>query len=272
MYFCRLLVGRRQLRPRVRFSLACVLFVLSGLCPTASAVLVDWDTISWTPGTLTNSLDVDAGTPGNDVTITLGGGNTLTDDVHTSSPTPQIDMSLTGGLSPVENSFDIAGNLHTKSKVDFTLTFSPQYSLGAKDVTFTIFDIDLGTNRDEIDNIYGVALDGTHVAPTITNLGAQVTLTGTGLNQLLTGWVVTPDSGAGSSDGNATISFGTTPITAFVFTFGNNAGAPRYQQIAVGDIFFTPIPEINYTTPAIVLCTAATALDWRRRRRRKLPA
>jgi hypothetical protein len=281
MYSCRLRVCRQQrlLAPGFRFTpfstlsvaFACSILTFFAPCHHTSAVLVDWDSVTWTPGSLSNSLDVDPGTPGNDVTITVAGGNTLTDDIHTSSPTPQIDTSLTGGLSPVENSFDIAGNLHTKSKVDFSLTFTPQYSLGAKDVTFTIFDIDLGTNRDEIDNIYGIALDGTHVAPTITNLGAQVTLTGSGLNYFLSGTIVVPDSGPGSSDGNATISFGSTPITGFVFTFGNNAGAPRYQQIAVGDIFFTPIPEVSSTLPALILCTAAAALDWRCRRRRKFP-
>jgi hypothetical protein len=283
MYSCRLLVCRRSQRlparcfrfvtlPALPWGIACSIFALFAPSHNASAVLVDWDTVTWAPGSVSNSLDVDPGTPGNDVAITVGGVNVLTDDIHTSSPTPQIDMSLTGGLSPAENSFDIAGNLHTKSKVAFSLTFTPQYSLGAKDVTFTIFDIDLGTNRDEIDNIYGIALDGTHVAPTITNLGAQVTLTGIGLNQLLSGTLVTPDSGAGSSGGNATISFGNTPITGFAFTFGNNAGAPRYQQIALGDIFFTPIPEVNSALPAILLCTAAAALDWRRRRRRKFAA
>jgi hypothetical protein len=175
--------------------------------------------------------------------------------------TPQIDSSLTGGLSPVQNFLDIAANLHTNSKVGLSANFSALYTLGVKDVTFTIFDIDLGTNRDEITNIFGVALDGTPVPATITNLGAQVTLTGTGLAQQLTGTVVTPDSGADSGDGNTSISFGSNAITGFPFTFGNNAGAPRYQQIGVGDIFFTPIPENDALWPIAVLSVTAIAAE-----------
>ena len=248
--------------------LAVVTALFASACPSAKALLVDWDTLTWAPGSLANSYDIDPGTPGNDVTITVSGkASTFTNDSTTGIITPNIGTAITGGLNPVQNSFEIAGNLFTNSKVTLAVDFTPQYNVGVRDVSFTIFDIDLGTNKDQIKSIYGIALDGTHVAATITNLGTAVTLTGSGLAQVLAGNVASPNSGAGSADGNATISFGSTAITGFSFVFANNAGAPRYQDIAIGDIFFTPIPEVDPAVPAIILCVAAVLFAHLRKRR-----
>jgi len=41
-----------------------------GLSP-AAATLLDWNTVTWTPGSLTNSYDVDPGSPGNGATTNL---------------------------------------------------------------------------------------------------------------------------------------------------------------------------------------------------------
>jgi len=128
---------------------------------------------------------------------------------------------------------------------------------GANNVSFTIFDIDVSTNADIISGIYGVALDGTLVAATITNVGSTVDLTGTGLNQVLTGNAASANN---SSNGNATISFGSTIITDVFFTFSNTAGAPRYQDIGIGDLTFTPVPEINPALASSLSCLVAGGL------------
>jgi hypothetical protein len=91
-------------------------------------------------------------------------------------------------------------------------------------------------------------------------------LTGTGLSQILTGNAASPNN---SSNGNATISFGSTLIYDVFFTFGNTAGAPRYQDIAVGDVTFTPVPEINPAISASLSCLLAVGLTvWMQRRAR----
>ncbi len=266
---CLSLIIAIMSRPRYTpLILAVVTALFGSACPSAQALLVDWDTLTWAPGSLSNSYDIDAGTPGNDVTITVSGqASALTNDSTTGIMTPNIGTSITGGLSPVQSSFEIAGNLHTNSKITLTVGFNPLYNLGVRNVSFSIFDIDLGTNKDQIKSIYGIALDGTHVAATITNLGSVVTLTGSGLAQALAGNAASPNSGAGSANGNATISFGSTAITGFSFVFANNAGAPRYQDIAVGDIFFTPIPEVDPAVPAIILCAVAVLFAHLRKRR-----
>ena len=215
--------------------------VLAGWAGTAHALVLDWDGVSWTPGSLNNSYDLN-GDSINDITLTMTAqNNTFTNDPTTGDMTPAINQTITGGQSPVKNTLMLAGNLFTHSDMTIQMSF-PGAQPGANNVSFSIFDIDVSTNSDMISGIYGVALDGTHVAATITNVGSTVDLTGTGLNQVLTGNAASANN---SSNGNATISFGATIITDVFFTFSNTAGAPRYQDIAIGDLTFTPVPEIN---------------------------
>jgi hypothetical protein len=246
--------------------LACFLV---GASQNARALVLDWDTAGWTAGSLSNSYDLN-GDAVNDVTVTATSQNpgVWTNDPTSGTMTPAVNQTMTGGLSPVENSLILAANLHTNSNVTLQLSFTggPGGLPGANNVSFTIFDIDITTNSDIINSIYGVAPDGTHVAPTITNIGSAVTLTGTGLSQILTGNAASPNN---SSNGNATISFGSTLIYDVFFTFGNTAGAPRYQDIAVGDVTFTPVPEINPAISASLSCLLAVGLTvWMQRRAR----
>jgi hypothetical protein len=97
-------------------------------------------------------------------------------------------------------------------------------------------------------------------------VGSAVTWTPGGLSQELSG-----NTGAAnnSANGNVTISFGSTLITDVFFSFGNTAGAPRYQDIAIGDITFTPVPEINPAAASVVSCLVAAGLMVFVHRRRK---
>jgi hypothetical protein len=183
--------------------------------------------------------------------------------------TPAINQTLTGGQSPVQNSLMLAGNLFTHSDLTVQLSFNnAPGQFAATNVSFTIFDIDVTTNSDIISNIYGVAPDGSHVAATITNLGSTVTPSGSGLAQVLTG---NSPSSNNSGNGNATISFGST-VTDIFFTFSNNAGAPFYQDIALGNIAFTPVPEINPAATSGISCLLALGLTVLIQRRAKLKA
>jgi len=231
---------------------------LSCFCASAHAIVLDWDTITWPAGTLANSFDIDPSQPGNDITITLSGAtHRITTDPATGTQTPATTFSLEGGTSPVEAALHIAADLHTNDKITYTVTFSPQYLLGVLDVTFTLFDIDTETNADEIRNIYALAPDGTQIAPTITNLGSAVSLSGSGLSQLLVGTASSPNTGPGSGNGNATITFAGY-ISSFTFTQENTPGTPRLEQIALSDIAF--VPETNPSLSALGICLAAMGL------------
>lgn len=244
---------------RNRFSVfsAVLLVLLAGWTGTANALVLDWDTVAWNPGSLINSYDLN-GDAVNDFTarITSQQANIWAVDPATGTQTPAVNQSLTGGLSPVQNSLNLAANLKTQSDVTIQLSFTGALA-GANNVSFSLFDIDVTTNSDIISGIYGVAYDGTHIAATITNLGSAVSLTGTGLNQVLTGNAASADN---SSDGNVTISFGSTIITDVFFTFSNTAGAPRFQNIGIGDISFTPVPEMNPAMVAAASCIGAVVL------------
>jgi len=249
---------------------ACLVFLAAGP-QVAHALALDWDTAAWTAGSLNNSYDLN-GDALNDVTvkITSQQPNIWANDPTSGAQTPAITQTLTGGLSPVQNSLMLAANLKTNSNATVQISFSggATWTTAANNVSFTIFDIDITTNSDIIDSIYGVALDGTHVAATITNVGPAVTLTGSGLTQKLTGNAGSPDN---SGNGNATISFGST-VTDVFFTFGNSSGAPRYQDIAIGDISFTPVPEINPALASAISCLLALGAVMAFHRRAKTKA
>jgi hypothetical protein len=77
--------------------------------PHARGALVDWDTLTWAPGSLSKSFDVDPSNAGNDIAFTLSGNTgTFTNDVSTGIITPAITMSLQGGQSPVQKSLELA--------------------------------------------------------------------------------------------------------------------------------------------------------------------
>jgi hypothetical protein len=247
----------------------------------AQALVLNWDAISsdpnapgplgvWAPGDLVNSYDLNGdGVKDIKVQITSQQGNIWDLDPTSGSQAPVVNKSLTGGLA--ENSLLLAADLHTKSACTVRISFSGGNGAlntpGAANVSFTIFDIDITTNADVVSTIYGLAPDGiTHIAPTITNVGSGILLTGNGLTYDLEGTVASPNN---SSAGNVTISFGSTLITDVFFNFGNTAGAPRYQDISLSDITFTPVPEINPAMAAGASCLVAVGLTvflrWRRK-------
>ena len=137
-----------------------------------------------------------------------------------------------------QNSLNVSADLKTHSNVTIHLSFTGAQP-GAGNVSFTIFDIDVTTNSDIIDSIYGVALDGTQVAATITNIGSAVTRTGTGFDQVLEGNNGSPDNGPGSSNGTHD-HFWPTIITAFSFRF-QYIRCSAFQNIAIVDVI-TPVP------------------------------
>ena len=242
------------------------------MAPQARALVLDWDSVAWAQGSLINSYDVN-GDGVNDVKveITSQQANIWANDPTSGEQAPTINQTMTGGLIPAQNSLMLAANLKTHSDTTIQISFSggngPLNTPGAANVSFTLFDIDITTNSDIISEIYGVAPDGTHIAPTITNVGSTATLTGTGLNQMLEG---NSASANNSGNGNATISFGSTLIYDVFFTFSNTAGAPRYQDIGIGDITFTPVPEINPAVASAGSCLLAAGMLALIHRRRKV--
>jgi hypothetical protein len=257
-------------RPLRLCLIGAILFAACGVLP-ARALVLDWTSAAWVPGDLINSYDLNGDTV-NDITvqITSQQANIWANDPTSGSQAPVVNQTLTGGLSPAQDSLMLAANLHTKSactvQISFTGGNGALNTPGASNVSFTLFDIDITTNADIISNIYGLTPNGTQVAATITNLGSTITPTGTGLTQELAGNAAAANN---TGNGNVTISFGSTLITDVFFSFGNTAGAPRYQDIGISDITFTPVPEINPAAASALSCAFAAGLTIVLRRRRK---
>ena len=240
---------------------------------SADAVVLDWDTQTWTNANngspIPNNYDVD-GIAGTDLTISFSGQTSkLRSDPATGTNSPGVFSTLHGGLAPVQNSLHIYASVGTHTEITVSVSFAATYVQGVESVSFSLFDIDKTTDSEFIKDIYGIRLDGTLVPATISGLGSSVGLSGTGLTQQLTGNAPSADSGAGSANGNATISFGTNVIRGFAFTFDNSQGPPRVQEISMHDINFTPVPEVNPAVAAAAVC-GLFVVAARRRRQRKI--
>ena len=248
-----------------------VFSLLALFAKTSNAVVLDWDSVTWTPGTLSNSYDIDPAKAGNDITVTVTGNTSqLQPELVAPNPqTPAVTTNFQGGLGTAQNTLSIAVNFTNQAQsVTITIDFSALYSLGVQNVSFSLFDFDFanggGSNyQDKLSGITALSIDGvTQVAPTITTSSAN-TLSGSGLTQVVTGIASVSDAGPGSGNGNVTISFGTTAIKSFTFTYGSGSGTvadPTYQHVGIHDITFTPVPEINPAWTAVGSCILAAAL------------
>jgi hypothetical protein len=247
--------------------LAGALALVSG---EASALVLDWDTLNWANGSLSNSYDIDPANGGNDLSVSVTGNTAQFQPEITGEMTPALTTNLAGGLSPAEKTLTLFLDLSNQAQaVTLTFNFSALYTQGVQNVSFSLFDVDFAdeggsgaTFQDQLRSISAVGVDGTSVAPTITTSSAN-TLTGTGLSQVVSGTSTVGDTGAGSSAANVTISFGSAPITSFTFTYGGGADTkndPTAQHIGLHDISFTPVPEINPAITAAASCFAATGL------------
>ncbi len=248
-----------------------VFYTFAAIGSPASATTVDWSTLSWTPGSLSNSYDVDPGSAGNDVTVAVS-GNTgqlqpSLDSAAGNPQTPAITRAFDGGLGTSPKTLELAIDLANNTQaITVTMTFSNNYAAGVSNISFKLFDIDLqnvsgSTFQDQIRLISATSTTGTSIAPTITGLGSAVSLTGTGLAQILTGNATSKDlntsSGTGTSgDGNATISFNTTGIRSITFTYGSGSlfSNPTYEHIGIYNLDYSVVPEINPTWFSLLSC------------------
>lgn len=239
---------------------------------SAQAIVLDWNNVSWTSGSLSTSYDIDPSNPGNDITITITGNTT-----RFISGRPEITTDFTGGFgaSPSPDNLELWVDFSNRSQsVTVTVTFSAGYVGGVNDVNFLLFDVDTGTGGgtktfiDQIRDIYAVSASGGLVAPTITT-SANNTVSGSGTNQVVNG---TGENNNSSSAGNVGISFGTNYITSFTFEYGNPSSGvqsnPDSQSIGLYDINYKPkVPEVHPGLIASLFCSLAGARTlWRRRK------
>lgn len=213
---------------------------------SARAVVLDWDSVNWVSGSLSQSFDIDASNPGNDITITI----TITRDTSYFAQNVNDNSNLTGGLSPTEQSLFLNMNYSNENQL-ITISVVFHYAYGVEDVSFSLFDVDRNDSsdsnvgyRDRID-LLGITLDNKLVAPTTITDYADNSVRSSGTNVYVRGDDSTSDS---SSDANVDYAFsGTNVISEFFFTYGNHSSAPSNpgnQWISLYDISYKPrVPE-----------------------------
>ncbi|MGV3754052.1 MAG: hypothetical protein ACO1QS_01565 [Verrucomicrobiota bacterium] len=228
------------------------------LSSTGYAIVLDWNNVTWTSGSLSASYELDASNPGNDITITIT-GNTG----QFISGRPEITTDFTGGFgsSPSPDNLELWVDFANRSQ-SITVTVTFNYAAGVNDVNFLLFDVDTGSGGstktfiDQIREISAVGTSGSLIAPTITT-SANNSKSGSGTNQVVSG---TDENSNNSGSGNVNIDFGTNYITSFTFEYGNPSSGvqknPDSQSIGIYDINYKPkVPEVHPGLFAVLSCS-----------------
>lgn len=240
--FCRHITG-----------LICGLILL--LASPVFAVVLDWSSVTWTPGSLTQSYDVDSD-GFNDLRVTFS-GNT---------------GALAGGSPAISTSYQgvetLAADLDFSSmsgSITVTITF---LNTLATDLSFSLYDIDADRKgnssnfayQDLLSGITGLGEKGT-VTPTVT-VGSSVTYA-SGTAQ---GDDVVPSS---SSAGNVNVTF-SEEVASIQFTYGSSGNIagndPDPQDFAITKVSFRKVPEVGVAPIAAGLCVACALLRFPLRR------
>ncbi|TXT20760.1 MAG: hypothetical protein FD138_4158 [Planctomycetota bacterium] len=131
--------------------------------------VLDWDTVDWTSGSLSQSFSVGGGT----VSFSITGD---TGDFFSGSP--DDDTTNSGGLSPVQESVLFDMDFESQTTIGdeaVTVTIGFTHPGGVSNVSFTIFDVDLSSWTDQI---IVTANNGATINPSSVTVGSTVTFDG----------------------------------------------------------------------------------------------
>jgi hypothetical protein len=241
--------------------LASALLVLSNVGARAS--VVDWSTAP--QGTL-QKLPGDVYTTGTDfsdqgVEVRVAGTQTANPFPFTSADlqTPAITNTIFGGassLSTVANFLPTGGG----NSVTFTIDFFG-IKQGVKDVSFTLFDVDAfkhgSVNVQDVVTFQAAGLK--QLTGSADNVVNGNTVTG-----------LTDSDNTGGTGGNVTVTYqsGNMPLHQIVFTFGTlAAGVDALSGFAIGNITFTPVPEVGQLAIGLIACLIGGLWLWKSHRR-----
>lgn len=216
------------------------------LCATpVSAVILDWTGVSWTPGSLSQSYDLD-GDGKNDVTVAFSGSTSAL-----TSGSPAISTGLAANV-------DFST---TSQTITVTVTFLTSL---VTDVSFSLYNVDADRKgnssnyayQDVVSNLTGSSTKGA-VIPTVT-VGSLVTYTnGTATGQDVAGY---------TSAGNVDVLY-TNELSSFQFTFGSSGNIagnnPDSQEFAISSITYRKVPEVGVIPTALMLCLVTVFLSRR---------
>jgi hypothetical protein len=246
----------------------------------SGAVVLDWNTVTWTAGTTDNSYNVD-GVAGNDIRVQVVKNGVTTSNSFgfpTNVATPAIGNSNLVNQPTGVTALQIAtaGMVNSTNNITVTISFIGTYAVGVRNASFNLYDIDAAAtgNPSFIDRISLSALNGGTAVPlTATYAGvtnpASFTITNSGTTApILQG--VTATGNISTDQGNASVTTGAATVTSIRFVWNNPGPNFQTQLIELGNINFTAIPEVASSSGALMLCTGLLA--FRRRRCGRLAA
>ena len=226
----------------------------------AAIITLDWNSVIWTPGALSQSFDIDPANPGNDVTVTItNSAGRITQPVNGTT-------LITGGVSPTNKTLQLVTNFATNLE-SISVRIDFLYPADVREVSYFIHDIDgsLSSWQEEARGISATGSAPPSFAPTsLLRTGASPTfqITGAGLAQLLTASSEADDL---SNNGTASVSFGTQLVRTTGFTSGAGTTGnfdPIESGIALGNITYNNVPE---PSSALLLLSALSLAGIRRR-------
>jgi hypothetical protein len=230
--------------------LASALVVLSNIEARASVTL-NWNTVP--QGTLQKQNGVyTTGSDFSTVDITIAGSNGAVPFRFGPAglQTPAVTNTLYGGGTPANSSLSTVANFLPTGSGTPTVTFTIDFfgfKQGVKDVSFQLFNVD-------------AAKHGSVLAQDVVTFNtALLSLTGSQDN-VVSGNTITGTGhtipGASDADlANVTVKSGNMPLHQIVFTFTQlPADMPFLAGIALGNLSFTPVPEVGQLAIGLVAC------------------
>ncbi|MBV9488782.1 MAG: hypothetical protein JO069_03540 [Verrucomicrobia bacterium] len=241
---------------------------LTGFTAQASVVTLNWNTVPQGPLTKSGSsytdvVKLDGGEV--EVTVAPSGPVALSKFGTPAVQTPAVTDAIFQGGQPAgsSNLSSVAHFLPPKGKENPTITYTIDFLgfKGVSDVRFDLFDVDSTDRAKFVDQITfqtaGVSLTA----------GKDNVVTG---GNTVTGRAASPNLGPGSDAGNVGVSYGSLPSDKIVFTYTNPLGNASVNGFGIGNVSFTPVPEVNQL--AIGLAACALAVVWLRQRNRRTAA
>lgn len=194
-------------------------------CP-AGTTLFDWDAITWTAGTTSNTYNI--ANLGN-VSFSITNQGTWLNNATYGGQSPAEQSTVTGGIAGAGQSLFLYPDFATSSQVSVTTITLPQAVPGLQ---FNLFDVDYNAGQfaDRI-KVTG-SRGGTPVAAILTNNLANYVIGDTAYGDQL--------SADTQANGNVLVTF-TSAVDSIVIEYGNHSLSPADpggQAVALHDITF----------------------------------
>lgn len=193
-------------------------------CP-AGTVVFDWDPLTWTPGSTSNSYPLS--TLGS-VAYSLTNPGVWVNNATYGGQSPALQSVANGGFTGQRGLMLLANQANRSAVVTATVTL-PNVMQGAQ---FRVFDVDFAAGQFADRLVIEGRLAGATVLPTLTNGVSNYTISNTAYGD--------GASADASADGNIVVTF-SGPIDTIIFRYGNHSAAPvdpGQQGIILGDVTY----------------------------------